>query len=370
MSQTTNSYQLIVSCANAPELGWYTFNTNTKRLSHQQPLPADQFAMPMALTQDYLFVATRGNPCSILVYHIKREKEHVAIEFVKQIPIAANLAYIAIHAQENVLIGASYGGDSIWVYDIPALLNYSDTNQTMLPELQKITQISHAHAVAISQDGQHIYVSALGSDQLFVYQFQDHLLTEIEHIDLDNNFGPRHLCFNTDDSQLYVLSEFKAIVAIFNRHKTTGRLTLVNYSMPSPSLSLFKQGQARPNYTDPVQPDPKEIAQWIWAADIKFNPNSELLVVSERTSSQLIIHNTNQETANVLFTEDVETQPRGFTLSPCGHFLFVCGEQSPYLSAYEIDTHTGELTQCDRILLFPDKPHETHFNANWITVIQ
>jgi 6-phosphogluconolactonase len=199
-----------------------------------------------------------------------------------------------------------------------------------------------------------VYATSLGGDLVVCFEvLSDNPgapLVPFDHVALDKGFGPRHLCFSPSGEFLYVLSEFRATVAVFRRDLQSGRLSWQSVSSRAAVLSNLDDGWARPSLSNPVQPDPKTLLSLVWAADIQIRPDGQFVYVSERTSSRLLIFRVAANGASLEYAGCISTekQPRGFKIDPSGRFLVACGEKSSQVSVYGIDADSGELALLSR----------------------
>ena len=122
-------------------------------------------------------------------------------------------------------------------------------------------------------------------------------------------------------------------------------------------------GRARPNFSEPVQPDPQTLASLVWAADIHVRPDGRFVYASERTSSRVLVYQVNDAGHSLTFVGfvDTEAQPRGFSIDPTGTFLIACGEKSSHVAAYRIDASNGQLSLVSRCA--------GGHGANWIEIV-
>lgn len=318
---------------------------------------AQDNVMPMALTPERkrLYAATRGADKRINDYAIDAQSGGLAPRV--QTPIDSSFAYLCAEPLGRFLLGASYGEHRLCLYRV------TDVESGKGEPLQVIEGIEHAHAVIVSADGRFAYASSLGSDRVFCFALEEAgRLVDIGTVDLGAGFGPRHLRFSPDGDVLYVLSEFRATVAAFARDAATGKLTARHVSPRAAALAHLNDGFARPSPTDPVQPDPAELAKLVWAADIHVSPDGRFVYVSERTTSQILTLRVAQDGAlEYVGASATETQPRGFRIDPTGRFLVACGEKSQHVSVYAIDTVSGALTPVSRC--------EGGNGANWVEIV-
>lgn len=299
-----------------------------------------------------LYAATRGASPSIISYHLNASDG--TLVHARATTIDANLAYLAAEPSGQYLFGASYGEHRLCVYGTRDMASGHGS------ALQVIEGIEHAHAVVVSADGDFAYVTSLGANRIFCFGItkdeERNPLALLDMVQLADGFGPRHIRLSPDEHRLYVLSEFRATVATFDRDAVTGRLHSTRLSDRPPAVSHLHDGRARaPSSSD-------TLASHVWAADIRVTPDNRYLYVSERTSSRLIIYSILEDgSLEYRAFTNTETQPRGFQIDASGRFLVACGERSSHVSLYAIEPETGALTLLSRV--------DGGRGANWVEII-
>ncbi|RKU02800.1 3-carboxymuconate cyclase [Burkholderia sp. Nafp2/4-1b] len=347
-----NTDRLTVVVSNAADGDLATFSlAGDGTLAPLARYPAGDAAMPIAVQPDRarLYVATRGEQPTIVAFRVAPNTG--AFARIGATAVDASHAYLSLDRSGRWLLGASYGGSSLSVYDAARVREGDST------PLQVVDGIANAHAVIVSPDNRFAYVSSLGSDRIFTFALIEDAggLRAVEHGEtrVPAGFGPRHLRFARDGHALVVVSEFQATLATFARDADSGRLGDAQVSARHPAIADLAQGHARP-------PAPTEPA--VWAADLHLTPDERFAYVSERTSSQLLCYRRaadgTLEPAHAITTE---TQPRGFAIDPSGRWLVACGERSEYVSVYAIAPDDGTLTLHARVA--------GGRGANWIAVV-
>lgn len=352
-----NPYFVYVSNAHDGEIAVLHLDAGRGMLTPHARVSADEAVMPLALAPDRntLYAATRGEQKQILAYAIDPHDGNLALR--TRTPIESSLAYLCAEPRGRFLLGASYGEHRLSLY------RAEDVENGRGVPMQVVEGIEHAHCVIVSDDGRFAYVSSLGSDRVFGFALEAAgALRAIGTVDLAAGFGPRHLRFSPQGEVLYVLSEFRATVAVFARDAATGQLSALGVSPRATELAYLNDGFARPNAAHPVQPDPAVLARLVWAADIHCSPDGRFVYASERTSSRLFAMRVATDgTLEPVSSVETETQPRGFRLDPSGRFLVACGEKSPHVSLYRVDPQSGALTLASRCA--------GGQGANWIEIV-
>lgn len=334
----SNLLAIVVSNSTDGDLCTYTLDAAQATLLAADRYAAGPHVMPMSVSPDraVLYAALRGQPPRLARYALDARTGQLTPRDV--LDIDAGHVSLATDRTGRLLFGASYGGHRLVAYDV-ARLDHGDTAPR-----QTLPDIRNAHAVIVSPDNRFVYVSSLGSDTLVVCSLdaaRNAPLAIIGTEPLEPGFGPRHMRFSPDGAWLYVLSEFRATVAVFRRDAASGRLSLHEVSTRPPALAALHDGRARPPANEP-QPDPATLASAIWAADLHVHPDGRFVYLSERTTSRLFVLRVGPNgSLSHAGAVDTEAQPRGFAIDPSGRYLVASGEQSAQVSLYRIDSESG-----------------------------
>lgn len=347
-----NTDRLTVVVSNAVDGDLATFSlTSDGTLAPLARYPAGDVAMPVAVQPDRarLYVATRGEQPTIVAFRVAAAAG--ALARIGATAIDASLAYLSLDRSGRWLLGASYGGHSLSLYDAARVRDGDGA------PLQVAHGIANAHAVVVSPDNRFAYVSSLGSDRIFTFALIEDAggLRAVEHGEtrVPGGFGPRHLRFARDGRMLVAVSEFQATLATFARDADSGRLGDARVSARHPAVAGLAQGHARP---------PAPTGPAVWAADLHLTPDERFAYVSERTSSQLLCYRRDADgTFDPVHATATETQPRGFAVDPSGRWLVACGEQSEYVSVYAIAPEDGTLALHARV--------PGGRGANWVAIV-
>jgi 6-phosphogluconolactonase len=331
----------LVSNSADGDLSTYELDLSTPTLRVGERHAIGSQVMPLALSADRrtIYAATRGASPSLVKCALDMHTGRITNEY--SIAINASLVSIAADRSGRFLFGASYGGHEVIVYSLARL---DDGDST---PLQTLSGVRNAHAVVVSDDNRFVYATSLGNDELLCCEIDENQaqpLTVIDTVSFDHGFGPRHMALSSPGGKwLYVLSEFRATVAVFRRDVANGKLALHGVSPRAGVLAGLNDGFPRPPATDP-QPDPATLASLVWAADIRVRPDGRFVYISERTTNRLLVLRVRSD-GMLEHAGHVETeaQPRGFCIDPSGRFLVVCGEKSTHVSLFSIDPESGAL---------------------------
>lgn len=350
----------ILSNASDASLWTYCFDASATApsLRTSERIAAGPGVMPLALSADrrQLFAATRGGTPSLVKYSVDARAARLTTEY--RLPIGASLVSLAADRTGQLLFGVSYGSHELLAFSVKQLDLGDPTPR------QVESGIRNAHGVLVSDDNRFVYATSLGSDAVLSWALDENAsqpLSALETLSVGRGFGPRHLCLAQDGAWLYVLSEFRATVAVFRRDTRTGRLAPHSVCARPDVLADLQDGFARPPATEP-QPDPAMLTSLVWAADIHVHPDGRFVYFSERTTNRLFTLRVRADgTLEHAGHVETEPQPRGFRIDPSGRTLLACGEHSTHVSLFSIDTQTGALTLCSR--------SEGGSGANWVEIV-
>jgi 6-phosphogluconolactonase len=311
--------------------------------------------MPMTVSPDrrFLYAASRVKPFTLYAYSIDRNTG--ALTQTSTAPLAESVPYISLDRTGRYLLAASYGGHLVSVNPVGSDGRVGEPSQV-------IPVGRNAHSIRIDSANRRVYVPTLGSDAIFVFDFDPAtgklssatpalFLTKVA-------YGPRHFEMSADGKYLYVLSEFTAGVTTLAIDDKTGLLSEASSASGLPSDSKLVPGAARGSIPG------RNLDNDIWAADIHVTPNGKFLYASERTSSTIGAFAVDAATGKLTYLSSTPTekQPRGFAIDPSGRFLIATGEKSENVSVYAIDGATGALK--------PVGKAPVGKGANWVEIVR
>lgn len=186
----------------------------------------------------------------------------------------------------------------------------------------------HAHGVYLDAANHRAYVPDLGTDDIFIYQFdaEKGLLTPNKPKSgrVAAGAGPRHLVLSADGRFAYVCNEMALTVTAFAVGK--------------------KNGGLREIQTLPTLPEGAD-AKGASTAEIFLHASGRALYVSNRGHDSIAVYSVANDGKLSLIQHmtGVPAMPRGFGLSADGRWLVCAGQKSGTLNAYAIDTQ-GRLT--------------------------
>ena len=246
-----------------------------------------------------------------------------------QDPKGLNSCYI-INDEKNV-IAANYSSGNISVLGKNSDGSIGEVKQ-VVQHTGKGTnarrqEAPHAHMVYFSPDKKYVLANDLGTDRVYVYQYNpngdNEILTLKSRMDVKPGSGPRHLTFSKNGKQVYLLQELD------------GTITSFNYS----DGILHKVSE-----TTVVAQDFKGD---ISAADVHISPDGKFLYATNRgTANDISVFriSRNGKLKFVQRTSTLGKGPRNFTIDPTGNFLLVGHQYTNDIVIFKRDKKTGSLT--------------------------
>jgi 6-phosphogluconolactonase (cycloisomerase 2 family) len=185
---------------------------------------------------------------------------------------------------------------------------------------------SHVHGAVFSPDGRRLYVSDLGADRVFVYDYHagaDPSLTPAspDQLILPPGSGPRHLLFSADGRQAWLTLELSAQVATF---------ALDDGRLQRRQLIDLDDGSGRTHA----------------AGGLHLSADGRFLYVADRgeTNELVVFAVAADGTLQPVQRRSAEgREPREFALSPDGRLLLVANQFSGDIVVLRRDPASGRL---------------------------
>lgn len=240
--------------------------------------------------------------------------------------------YLALSPKEDFLAVGNYSGGSLSVFRVnsDSKLDFLQTIQHEGKSINEARQEkAHVHSTVFSPDGKYLLVADLGTDKIYVYNFdpsQATPLTLATEYPVTPGDGPRHLVFSPAGNEILVVQEMTAVLEVFSFDK--GVIT------PKQRLSLLSDG-----FTGAVG-----------AAEVRFSPDGKNTYVSNRGDANTISVFGKKSTGEYERIQQISSgglMPRNFNLTADGKYLLAAHQASNDIVVFERDQETGKLTQTD-----------------------
>jgi 6-phosphogluconolactonase len=186
----------------------------------------------------------------------------------------------------------------------------------------------HVHMVYFSPDKKYVLANDLGTDKVYVYQYNPNGGNEIlklkSTVSVNPGGGPRHLTFSKNGKFVYLLQELDGEITVFSY--SNGILKKVDEATV---LSKDFKGT------------------FFSAADIHISPDGKFLYATNRKEANDISIFKTLKKGKLKFegrTSTLGDGPRNFAIDPSGNFLLVAHQYTNEVVIFKRNKKTGLLT--------------------------
>ncbi|OAQ41574.1 hypothetical protein A5893_00200 [Pedobacter psychrophilus] len=257
----------------------------------------------------------------------------------KQETIGSGPCYISVANDNKFIFTANYGSGSISVLPLKSNGSIGELSQLIQHEgssIDKSRQTApHAHSVIFSNDGKTLLSANLGTDKLYAYNYNSSLEKPLQDasqpfVNIEPGFGPRHFAFNKSGNKLYLLSEMKAMITVFDyKDKVLTKNSIVNLNL---------DGVVRND----------------GGADIHLSNDGKFLYATNRGNiNEIVIFKIDKKDGTLKRLAAVDCKgkmPRNFIIDPTDKFLLVANQNSDDIYIFKRNKKTGMLTYNNQML--------------------
>jgi len=266
-----------------------------------------------------------GDAESGFVYSFKRNNDNSLEELGKISTENFAPCHIEIDQTGKYVFVSNYMGGVVMVY--------KRGEDGILEKQQKVQlenpEASHAHSVSISSDNKTAYISDLGNDKIWIYNFNAETgklsTKENPFVQLEEGSGPRHFSFSKDENFAFSMNELNSTISVFEIEENGNLESIQNISSLPEDFNGKNSG-----------------------ADIHLHPSGEFIYASNRGHNSIagfkIDRNSGKLSSVGHYTTKGET-PRNFAISPNGKFLYAANQDTSTISSFKVNTETGELEE-------------------------
>lgn len=279
----------------------------------------------------YAVSETEGPKGGVLsAFSLNRDNGRLTL--LKQVPtVGGGPCYVSTDATGKTALVANYGGGSLASFPLDdqgrpgtAASFIQNKGKSVDPQRQ---EGPHAHSIQPSPDNRFAMAADLGLDRLFVFHLDTAKGTitpnDPPFATLAPGSGPRHFAFHPGGKVVYVISEMKSTITVFDYDAARGALT---------------QAQV-------VTTLPKDFKGESTTAEVLVHPSGRFVYGSNRGHDSIAIFMADAK-GRLTPAGHVSTQgktPRNFRLDPTGNFLIAANQDSDSMVVFRIDNKTGQL---------------------------
>jgi len=315
----------------------YRFNTTTgKADSVSMVASSNPSFLAVAPNQHWVYAVNenandKGKGGSVSAYAF--DKQNGQLQFLNTQSSEGNHpCYVTVDQTGHWVIAGNYSSGNFAV--LPIL-----TNGGVAPASQVVQhtghgpdttrqQSPHVHATFLRKNNHELLVPDLGTDKLFLYQFNaaTGMATPAStpFASVQPGAGPRHVTVSNDGKFVYLVTELNGELTVF---RDKGDLNLEAIQ----SISTLPAGYSGP----------------FGGADIHLSPDGRFLYSSNRgNANNLAIFSVNTKTGKLKqagFQSTLGIKPRNFSFDPTGKFLLVANQESDDIIIFRVNAKTGML---------------------------
>lgn len=236
---------------------------------------------------------------------------------------------MALSPDKKWMVAGNYSGGNVSVFKIQENGMLSESLQTLQhfgSSIHKERQEKpHIHDLVFHPTTQQLFVSDLGTDRIYIYDFDAESATPLSpsqpsFISVKKGSGPRHLVFNITGEYLYVVQELTAEVSVY--HLQENQINFVQTLSLSSSPENMQQGSG---------------------AEIKMSPNQKYLYVSNRGKvNEIVVFAIDKSTHQLIKIQNISSggqTPRSFEITPDGKYLLVANQDSHQIQLFDIQSN-------------------------------
>lgn len=249
--------------------------------------------------------------------------------------------YVAVNNSRNFVYAANYGGGSLTEIGLNKDGSFNErfkvkkfSGKGLNVNRQKS---SHAHMCAFSPDEETVWVSDLGTDKVYIYQFNKQRGVEEylkSSISCNAGAGPRHFEFHpTKKNWVYILMELSGSIGVYS----------YNYKWNAEYIQQISNSE--------------EVSDDKGSADIHISPDGKFLYATNRgKTNNIVAYSINQQNGMLTKMSDYLTgqTPRNFLITKDGTFLLVANQNGNSITIFKRDLITGLLNLVNTIENIPN----------------
>lgn len=249
----------------------------------------------------------------------------------QQPSVGGGPCHIAVDLAGRHVMAANYGGGSAIVREINEDGGLGGATAYVEHEGSSVhsrQQAPHAHAVDLAPNGDFLFVTDLGIDQIRIYRYdsEDGSLepNDPPYAETAPGAGPRHFTFHPSGEYAYVINELDNTVTAFAYDAEAGALETL--------------------HTAPTLPEDFEDSNT--TAEIRVHPSGRFLYGSNRGHHSIAAFAIDEDSGRLTPLGHTSTRgetPRNFNIDPSGQFLLAANQDTDNITVFRIDPETGGL---------------------------
>jgi 6-phosphogluconolactonase len=255
--------------------------------------------------------------------------------------VGASPCHISVDPTGKVVFLSHYKGGNLSTFKIlenggisEAATFIQHTGKSVHPNQNN----AHMHAMIPSADGQWVYASDLGIDQILKYKVNPANGTVDKNpviFQASPGAGPRHFVFHPSLPYAYSLEELSNTVSIYSVDQTNGDLS------PIGRMNMLND---------------KLHSDYNAGADIHFSKDAKWLYASNRGQDNLVVYKVDPTNGLLELQGHIPSEgqhPRNFKVDERGDFVFVANMETDNIAIFSLDKNTGMLKATGKNIEIP-----------------
>lgn len=251
------------------------------------------------------------------------------------------MCHLCVNRAGTAVYGADYGTGNVVAFRLcpdggigGPLSNVRHQGTSSHPRQDR----ARVHQVLMDPEERRLIAVDFGANALFAYELESSgALREESCVRsmLPPGEGPRHLVFHPDGGLGYVITEL------------TNRIYRMAYDGESGAFSML----------DAVSLAGPESGPEVTSAEIAFSPDNRYLYASVRGADRIVVFSVEEKTGALRRHTEFSSlgkEPRMFSFSADGEFLFAANQQSGSVAVLKLDPENGRLIKECGCLSVPD----------------
>ncbi len=291
----------------------------------------------LAFNDSIVFAVQEGNPGFVhIIKYIFTDQNKIILQKIQTVSsFGKDPCFIELAPDHKAFAVANYSSGSFALYNLNENHTIDSVHQQAIffpgkgKELSR-QESSHCHAVQFNPYYKQLFITDLGLDKMFIFNYQSSPFYSIPPKPSDSIVfkpisGPRHFCFSKDNQFLFVVEELSGCLSIFKyiNHKWQEIVRQKLYN--DPQNSLLKA-----------------------SADIHLSADEKFIYASNRIEENTIaVFQWNKETQQIKWVQKIEVDgltPRNFLISNDNYHAWVANQNSNQIKLFLRDSTTGKLT--------------------------
>ena len=320
------------------------FDPATGQLSAVRVVAALADPSWIALSRDKstLYALSEGGDGAVSAFAVEKDG---ALQKINAQPLADSPAHLGVDKTGKWLATAAYNAGTVTLFAIePDGKIGAQKQQFQLegsgPKASR-QEKSHAHQAIFSPDNRRLWVADLGSDRVWLYDFDADKgalkPSSPPFVALPPGSGPRHLAFKAKGGFAYVVSEL------------------------GNTISVFEFASGAPKLVQTISTLPADFQGTSYAAEIAVSADGRFVYASNRgakgNASDIAVFAVSREGRLSPAGRAATGQaPRHFALDPSGKWLLAANQQDRAVTVYAVDAQTGALLLHSKLEGVPGEP--------------